>query len=280
MNIHEQLQELGFSNHEARAYTSLVGAGTRNGYEVAKASGLPRANVYPVLEKLVERGAAERLDTPQGVRYAATAPDQFLKQLDAQHQRLVKNAASTFAELVQDDDKASPIFNLQSREALLTRVRASIAAARGTLFIALQPPEAAVLAQPLYEARERGVTITTLCMQGCEQECGGCQGEISRCHLAPTDGKRWFLLVADNEAMIAGELSATRTEAVTTDQRLVVEITASYIRQSVALATMAGDLGERFNGLLSEEARQILDALHPENGFFARLEEIAGTKAA
>ncbi|MDN5864701.1 MAG: hypothetical protein L0I62_05730 [Gammaproteobacteria bacterium] len=278
MAIHALLQELGFSGHEARAYASLVGAGTRNGYEVAKAAGLPRANVYRVLEKLVARGAAERLDTPKGSRYAAIPPDRLFQRLESEHRRRVKAAEEAFADLAREEDTAAPVFNLQGREQVLARARAKMDAARDTLLIALQPPEAAALAPTLREARERGVAISTLCMEGCESECGGCQGNITRCGLAPDDGKRWFLLVADGEWMIAGEISEARTEAVATSQRLVVELAASYIRQSVALATMAGELGERFRGLLSEEARQILDALHPESGFFTRLDKMVDAK--
>ncbi len=278
MDISALLQELGFGGYEARAYLSLVGVGTRNGYEVAKAAGLPRANVYPVLEKLVARGAAERLDTPKGVRYAAVVPERLLRRLEVEHRSLVKAAETAFASVPRGPGESAPVFNLRGREELLARARADLDAARDGLLIALQPPEAAALAPALRAARERGVRITTLCMEGCADACGGCQGEIARCNLAPVSDERWFLLVTDDERMLAGELCGTRADAVATRQRLVVELAASYIRQSIALVTLAGELGERFNGLLSEEARRILDALHPEDGFLVRLGKLVGAK--
>lgn len=280
MDIHVLLQELGFGDYEARAYLSLVEADTScNGYEVAKAAGMPRANVYPVLEKLVERGAARRLDAPKGVRYAAIAPRRLIDLFEKRHRRTLKAVEDAFASITQHN-KSTPVFNLQGQEELLAQARSDIDAAQTTLLVAIQPPEATALAQPLREARERGVTITTLCMEGCEAECGGCQGDIQRYCLTPGGGTRWLLLVADGRRMLAGELSPTQANAVATDQRLVVELAASYIRQSVALATVAGDLGERFHGLLSEEAHRILDALHPEGDFFDRLEQIAGARTA
>ncbi|MGH8427607.1 MAG: TrmB family transcriptional regulator [Gammaproteobacteria bacterium] len=278
MNTHALLQELGFGDYEARAYLSLVEAGAScNGYEVAKTAGMPRANVYPVLEKLVERGAAQRLDTPQGVRYAATPPERLIGRLDKKHRRTLAAAQDALAALAQTSEP-EPVFNLRSHEELTTQARADIDSARETLLVAIQPPEATALAQSLREARERGVAINTLCMEGCTAECGGCQGDIHRYHFAPAKDARWLLLVTDERRMLAGEILPAQTLAVATGQRLIVELVASWIRQSVVLATVADDLGERFRGLLSEEARRILDALHPEDGFSGRREQAAGVK--
>lgn len=279
MEIHDLLQELGFGDYEARAYVALLSAGASNGYEVAKAAGMPRANVYPVLEKLVERGVAQRLDTPNGVRYAAIPSAHLIEGFETRHRRILKALETGFASLAQQRE-AAPVFNLQGRDELMARAQADIDAAQETLLVAIQPPEATALARPLKEAQERGVAITTLCMESCAEECGGCQGDIHRYRLAPGGDTRWFMLVVDTGRMLAGEISATHARAIATEQHLVVELTASYIRQSIALAIVAGDLGERFHGLLSEEARRILDALHPEDGFFERLEQVADGKAA
>ena len=59
-DILHALHQLGFTEYEARAYAALVAGGELNGYALAKASGIPRANVYAVAGKLVARGAAVR----------------------------------------------------------------------------------------------------------------------------------------------------------------------------------------------------------------------------
>ncbi|HET6655878.1 MAG TPA: helix-turn-helix domain-containing protein [Gammaproteobacteria bacterium] len=278
MNIHTLLQDLGFTDYEARAYISLVGAGERNGYEVAKAAGMPRANVYAVLERLVERGAARRLDTPDGARYAAVKPAQLVRRLDKRHQRTLAAVDKALAALEVADESA-PVFNLKSYKELIGQARAAIDGSASELLIGIQPTEAAALAEPLREARERGVVITTLCMEACEDECGGCQGTIHRYNLAPKNDARWLLLIGDKTHAIAGEIMPAGATAVATRHRLIVELIAAYIRQSLALATLADDLGERFEGLLSHEARRVLDDLHPEGSFLARLTDITGKKS-
>jgi transposase len=58
-SVISELQRLGMSGYEAKAYVALVAAGSPlNGYEVAKRSGVPRSTVYETLAKLVGRGAA------------------------------------------------------------------------------------------------------------------------------------------------------------------------------------------------------------------------------
>ncbi|HET6726127.1 MAG TPA: helix-turn-helix domain-containing protein [Gammaproteobacteria bacterium] len=277
MNVNDLLQELGFSDYEARAYVALIGAGVSNGYEVAKAAGMPRANVYTVLERLVERGGARRLDTADGVRYAAVKPEQLLRRLDRRHRRTLEAVEKALTAL-EHADEAAPVFNLRNYAELMAQARAVIDGANKELLVGIQPPEAAALADHLREARERGVAITTLCMQACGAECGGCQGRIHRYDLAPARDGRWLLLVDDECRALAGEVTDAGASAVVTRQRQIVDLIAAYIRQSLALAILTDDVGDQFEGLLSGPARDALNALQPEGDFLARLSDITGKK--
>ncbi|HKV97617.1 MAG TPA: helix-turn-helix domain-containing protein [Gammaproteobacteria bacterium] len=270
------LRDLGFGEYEARAYASLVSAGTANGYEIAKASGMPRANVYAVLEKLVQRGAARRIKQRTGVRYAAIPPRDLLRHLESEHARTLA-AAGRALEALARSPEVTPVFNLKDESELHAQVGALIGGTRRSLLAAIRPPEAAKFASQLRDARSRGVAITTLCMDACAEPCGGCQGDLYRYCVHPDQRGRWLLLVADEARMVAAEIDAQAMRAIATEQFLVVSLASAYIRQSIALATLAGELGEKFHGLLSEHARQVLDALHPEGGFFEHLKEMTGT---
>ena len=52
------LQDLGFTEKEARAYRALLQHDPVSGYELAKVSGILRPNIYPVLQKLEARGVS------------------------------------------------------------------------------------------------------------------------------------------------------------------------------------------------------------------------------
>lgn len=270
------LQDLGFGEYEARAYATLVGSSAANGYEIAKASGMPRANVYAVLEKLVQRGAARRIKQRTGMRYAAIPPHELLQHLESEHARAL-TAASRALEALTRGPELMPVFNLKDESELHAQVGALIDGARRSLLVAIRPPEAAEFASQLRDARSRGVTITTLCMDACTEPCGGCQGDLYRYCVHPDQRGRWLLLVADDARMVAAEIDAQAMRAIATEQFLAVSLASAYIRQNIVLATLAGEFGEKFHGLLSEHARQVLDALHPEGGVFEHLKEMTGT---
>lgn len=279
MDIHALLKQLGFGDYEAKAYVSLVSAGQCSGYEVAKAASMPRANVYAVLERLVERGAAQRLETKQGVRYVATPPAQLLARLERNHQNTLSAAREALTPLAQPAS-TSPAFSLRSRDEVLARAAADIDSALETLLVAIQPTEATLLAAPLRRARERGVTITTLCLEACERECSCCQGQIHRLPLAPQGPERWLLLVVDQRMALLGQLEGTTAEGVVTAQRLVVELASAYIRQSVALGLLGNELAGRFDGLLSMQAQQLLNHLYPGGNFLAHIQGLGESTAS
>ncbi|HET7923099.1 MAG TPA: helix-turn-helix domain-containing protein [Gammaproteobacteria bacterium] len=276
MDLNTSLKELGFSDYEARAYITLIRGGGLTGYEIAKRSGIPRANIYAVLKKLMtQRNAVRRFETPNGVRYKALAPDQLLDGLAQDHQQALDDARQAFAAITPNAE-AAPVFNFTGHSELLDQARQILDATKKSLLIAIQPPEASALADSLRSARDRGISITTFCMQACATECGGCQGAIHR-HCAATHGPaRWLLVVADEHSLLAGEIRDDRTTAIATEQLLITELAASYIHQSLVLATLVNDLGEEFHGLLSRQAIQILDALHPEDGFLAHVRIMSG----
>src|ERR1051325_3325949 len=98
------LLQLGFSDYEARAYLALLQRNPLNGYELAKVSGLPRANIYAVLQKLEERGAAVRLDVPNGTRYAPIAPNELTKRVATRFQDTLSAVQQALEDLATPTD--------------------------------------------------------------------------------------------------------------------------------------------------------------------------------
>jgi predicted transcriptional regulator len=271
--IADALQQLGFTAYEARAYVALVSGGEFNGYALAKASGIPRANIYAVVDKLVQRGAAQRVERAAGAAYVAIEPNALLRDMEVERRKTMGEARRALSRLSREHHPPVAL-NLRDGE-VLERAAQLIDASTTNLRIALQPSEAAHLAIPLREARERGVDITTLCLERCEVECGGCVGNIHRCGLAPSNGTRWLLIVSDGHAALLGYFADRGVTAVFTRQLLVVELTAAYIQQSTTLAILGSELAGRFEGLLSAETRRVLDGLYPAGDFLAYMRELS-----
>jgi DNA-binding MarR family transcriptional regulator len=259
----EKLQELGFGQYEAQAYVALLQSLPCSGYELARLSGVPRASLYGVLEKLEQRGAVLRLETPAGTRYAAVPPEQVIQRLQARLQFHLDEARQSLCQL-QAAGEEEPVWNARGYPALLEHAQALIDQAQEQLLLAVSPPEAPALVESLERAVAREVEITTLCLAGCPHECGACRGRIFRYITAPQDGARSLLVVPDGKEVLAGEIRGVeQAQAVRTRQRLLVELASRHIRDRIALAAILLDLDGKLEGLLKPETRNVLAALGP-----------------
>lgn len=275
MDTTESLQQLGFTAYEARAYAALIDEDGLNGYELAKKTGIPRANIYSVAEKLVGRGAILRSEQAGSQRYSAVPPKQLLHSLESEYKRALSTAKKA---MERQTKKASSnaVFNLRGKE-LIARAKQIIDNCQHTLFIGIEQKEAGALAQAMEHAAQRGIAITTLCMQACAQECGGCQGNIERYNIAPVGENDWLIIIADDQTALVGQISSHNAEGMVTDQRIGVEIANAFIRQNMTLAAMGQSLGSRLNDVLPSNVIQQLNNLYPENGFSTYINNLIST---
>ena len=96
----ERWTTLGFTEYEAKAYVALLQLGTATGYQIAKASGVPRSMIYQSLDKLAARGAVLTQSSAELVRYAPVPPDELLR-------RAKERLAAAESEVSRAEDKLS-----------------------------------------------------------------------------------------------------------------------------------------------------------------------------
>lgn len=278
MEIVRALQQLGFAEYEARAYVALVQRSPLNGYELAKASGIPRANVYGVLERLGARRAVVRLDETGGTRYAPVPPAELMRRLGGEFQDVAAETSRAL-EALEATAEHQPVWNVRGYAALLDHARAAVRATTQSALLAVWPHEAAALRADVADADERGVKITTLCLARCEHECGGCRGDVYRYRATADTAPRRLVVVADGAEAVAGDISGDDTHSVRTRQPLVVDLCSSAVRGSIALASIVSDLGTDLDETLSPRTRAALEAAAPAGGgddFIDRLRALQG----
>lgn len=281
MEVIRQLQQLGFSQYEAQAYIALLRESPLNGYELAKASGIPRPNIYPVLQKLEDAGAVMRLTTAGGARYAPVPAEELLSKLKRRYDRSLESAALSLQQVAAPPSLEAAL-NFGGYAELLDQARAFIDRADHHLLFSIWPEEALALAEPLQQAQERGVQVTTLCLQGCPQPCPACRGVVFRYAIAPVTGARWLVVVSDHDELLAGEIlpeggdtsAAISAAGVRTRQRMLVQLTAGYIQNSIALAGILTSLGNRVFSELDPQTIAALNTLRPFHTQGAWLDEM------
>jgi hypothetical protein len=269
------LVSLDLSEYEARAYVALARHGALNGYEVAKHSGIPRANVYAALERLERRRIIVATQHGDSTRYSARPPAEFLERLRREHE-LAFDRARTALAAVKPADSDTTVINVSGYETALQHAGDAVAATREHLLLAVHPPEALALAPVVQAAESRGIDITTLCMSACETECGGCRGKLYRYRVSEVDAARWLLVVADRRRVVASEIDGVDATAIETSQTLIAELAGAYIRNTIGLASVVEDLGDELENRLKPETRRVLESLGKPSGegFFETIKEL------
>jgi sugar-specific transcriptional regulator TrmB len=225
-------------------YVTLLRHGPLSGYEVSRHSGVPRPNVYPVLQRLIERGAVEALTARRGARYAARPAAAFLAGLERSYQERLGAAAAALARI----DRATPepvAVAVAGRDELLARARRLIDAATARLVLAVAPATAPLLSAEAVRAVERGVAVTTLCLEACPAPCGACHGDLFRQDMDDPTSAHWLVAIADDREVVAADLSdaADGATGIATRHPALVRLALRGIQDGIAAAEIVRALG-------------------------------------
>jgi predicted transcriptional regulator len=254
------LQALGFSESEAKAYVALLERGDLTGYQLAKASGIPRPNIYGVLDRLQARGVVSSVKVRGGQRFNALHPSEMLDSLRRAMEGDMEKAEQALSQ-VQGPPETEVVLNIRGRVEVMARARALIERTRKGLLVAIWRLESEELASQFREAESRGISITTLCVQGCEEQCESCRGEVHRFKLETNNEVRSVVLVADDDVMLAGQFSSAQEPlAALSHSKAFVTVARQYIRNSIAVAEIVRSVGSRLLDLVDARALLALRA--------------------
>ena len=255
----EHLKAVGFNESEALAYATLIQGGPMTGYQLAKASGIARPNVYAVIDRLERRGALTRIGVGDGVKYAALPADEMLSRLSSGIDAHLSAAQEAFGRMSGEIGQEY-IWNLEGYDTVLARAETIVTDARERLLIGLWSNESVRLNDAVARAQSRGVEVVTLCIQGCAAECGGCCGEIYRYPVAEGAASRWLMLVADDREVLMGEIAASGdARAAHTALPMIVVMASQYLRNTIAAAEIVRSLGPKLPKLLDRQSARAID---------------------
>jgi HTH-type transcriptional regulator, sugar sensing transcriptional regulator len=156
-HVLDELQQVGFSSQEARVYIGLLKAPSTTGYELAKTTGLQRANVYQVLASLAARGAIEQTGA-EPARFTALSPAEVLGRIKRDTSR---RCDSLIAELtaIQPERPAEGFWSIRSREAVIDRASSLVAEARDSVAVSLWADDLEWFGSALSAASRSGLRV-------------------------------------------------------------------------------------------------------------------------
>jgi len=222
----------------------LASAVPMNGYEVAKASGVPRSTVYETLSKLVARGAAfEVKDDANAVSYVPLAADALIGRLRRQTHDTIKGLEAALPAIGRAM-ATRVVHHLNGRSEVVTRTVDVVESARTTLWLSIWPHESAELVPAVADALERGVEVFTIAYGDVAPLGGRVYGHSfsSPEVVLQRLNCRISIAVADHDQAIVAAAVDGDHWGIWSDDRAVALLAAEHVRHDIALQITAEHL--------------------------------------
>ncbi len=134
------LEKLGLTENEAKAYVGLVSLREATAREIHEATSVPRAKVYEILNALAKKGYLEvRQGSPTYFR--AVDPKNVIEEIRDDFLNCSIDTLNQLKELNYELPKNSPVWYIQSDRVLKTRIREIMDGVREELIIYSTNPE-------------------------------------------------------------------------------------------------------------------------------------------
>jgi len=243
----DSLQELGFSQYEARCYVGLLNKEPQTGYSVAKATGVPQPKVYEALRKLVSRGAAFEL-AGSPTKFLPSPPAVLLDALESGVNNRLRSARRAVAELSEDGPPPVEILtSLTEWKAIVRSAVRLIDDATKRVYVSASASQLADVGPALEFALDRGVDVVALCFGPMPFEDErvklfrhlSTEGVIYRSHQA-----RHLAVIADSASALWALARTTGSwSAIETTNELVIAALKGFIRHDIDMQQVFDDFG-------------------------------------
>jgi len=256
----DALRTMGLTNHEAQLYIALAEQGVQTGYELANATGVPRANVYASLASMVDKGAVHKI-SEEPARYIATPPSEFtagaMRSLEA------------CARMVVDNIKPQPlqpdmVVSLEGEEVILNKIVSLLEAAETTVYIHAAAPDLATLKTALTKAAKRGVKVVIISLGRCP-----IKAQLVYENKRPAtwiDGEgRPVRLITDSHWLMTAETGRGRlSRGVYSSNVSLVTMAKHAFVQEIILAEIMAGMGDEMISRFGDDFKLIQDKVaHP-----------------
>ena len=273
------MQALGFSEYEARAYLALYELQPATAYEVSKLAGLPKANAYTVLESLTKKEAVQPI-SESPLRYVAVAPATLFKRIAQSTSKRCAKLMDAIPSLGESNDRGY-VWSIAGDDAIAAKINTIIDAAKSHIWIKARDTVLLPYRNALQRAAARDVKILIILFGERIEEFQF--GGGSRTYLHEGNGiavglaEQLITLTADFDQALVAEIGE-RARGSYTRNRPIVNLADSLLRHEVYFAEIFEMFGQpiqkTFGPALLELRRQYLPA-----GQVRALERVLGLAA-
>lgn len=246
------LQRFGFSQYESKVYEALASSeGPMDATSIVKYSGVPKAKIYEVLSRMIEKGMV--MDSISGKKklYAALPLPQAIEKLTAEFQDNIEQLKKNTVKKPLHDDH---VWSLKVDSSIRAQSKQLIEEATASVRLSAWKDDMLEYVPLLEEKERQGVFVEALVV-------GEVKTNLSNLHtLIPAKEhqvlERFRLLIIDDQEVIFAGVENGSWQAMKTMSKPLVKIFIEFFYHDVALAK----INEKHYDLLmsDDEIRTIL----------------------
>ncbi|TCN26037.1 TrmB family transcriptional regulator [Mesobacillus foraminis] len=240
----KELQKLGFSQYECKAYIGLLKNSPITGYEISKRSGVPRSMIYEVLGKLLEKGAVYTVPS-EPLTYAPLPAKELVgrlrKSFDHSFSFLEKNLS-----VLEGEQKVDVVRRINSEERVREEMAEMISNAQEELWLSIWAPQVPFVKQETQKRMKDEIAVFSILFGAPEAEIGvTTHHDYMSTEIAENRMKGRLTIVAKDhkEVLIANFAPSTSAWAIKTQDPALVLVAVEYIRHDIMVAQIIKEFG-------------------------------------
>jgi HTH-type transcriptional regulator, sugar sensing transcriptional regulator len=250
-----RLVAIGLTEYESKVYLALLGEHPATGYQISKASGVPRSMVYEALGRLEARGAVLKSVEEKATLYEPIAPAALLDRYEREARERAAELRTRLTPMYTIE-KSGRIWNFSGRREALLAAEELIGAAQRELMLVLTDADVVALHAGLAAAHARGVELGVM-LTG-DADFGF--GQVVRHPKRETElhGMVESLIVVADEQQVLIASGHLISEATVTTNRNMVMIARQFIWMELFAQRIFARLGDDLLARLDPHDRQVL----------------------
>lgn len=242
--IYKELQKLGFSQYECKAYVGLLKHSAVTGYEVSKRTGVPRSMIYEVLGKLLDKGAIYTVPSDP-VKYSPVPAKDLIERLRKNFEESFDFLEKELSALETERD-IDVIWRIRSEQLVIDEMIDIINKVEKELWLSVWEPQVPRIKEAVDRQAEKGANIFTV-LFGAPETYLGCTYHHN--YMTPDVveermGGHLTVVVRDaEEVLIANFTEQASAWAVKTKDPALVLVATEYIRHDIMVEEITQEFG-------------------------------------
>lgn len=239
-----EIQKIGFSQYESKAYIALLQHSPVTGYELSKRSGVPRSMIYEVINKLIDRGAVYTIPSDP-LKYSPVPAREFLKRVRRNIEATFDFLDKSLGSLEQLED-VNVISHINGYKPVMDELLSIIEGAKQELWLSVWNPQASALVNTVQQAQERNVNVFSIvfddenCQLGVTFHHDYMTPDVVRERIG---GKLTIAARDTDEVVIANFVDNVTCWAVKTHDPALVLVATEFIRHDIMIEAITRYFG-------------------------------------